>query len=102
MIYNIYSKLFPFFQYRHRGDDVKSIYNDDYITIIFTLRNVREKLDLTQGELAARLNVNQSFISKVENRERRLDVIEFLSWVDALGVSITDILPKKYYKENDK
>jgi len=81
---------------------MKSIYADDYIVIISTLRNVREKLNLTQEELAARLNVNQSFISKVENRERRLDVIEFLSWVDALGVSITDILPQKYYKKDDK
>lgn len=81
---------------------MKSIYADDYIAIISSLRNVREKLNLTQGELAARLNVNQSFISKVENRERRLDVIEFLSWVDALGVSITDILPKKYFQEDDK
>ena len=81
---------------------MKSIYADDYIVIISTLRNAREKLNLTQEELAARLSVNQSFISKVENRERRLDVIEFLSWVDALGVSITDILPQKYYKKDDK
>ncbi|SCG83076.1 hypothetical protein DW1_1505 [Proteiniborus sp. DW1] len=81
---------------------MKSIYTDDYIFIISALRNVRLKKNITQEEMAFRLNVNQSFISKVENRERRLDVIEFLSWIDALGVSISDILPQKYYRGDDK
>lgn len=80
---------------------MKSIYSDDYIIIISTMRYIRQKLNITQDELAQRLNVKQSFISKVENRERRLDVIEFLSWVDALGVSIEDILPQKYLKGSD-
>lgn len=80
---------------------MKSIYTDDYIIIISSMRNIRKKLNITQSDLAQRLNAPQSFISKVENRERRLDVIEFLSWVDALGVSVEDILPKKYLKETD-
>lgn len=46
--------------------------------------------------MAKQLNATQSFISKVENRERRLDVIELLSWIDALGVSVSDVLPEKY------
>lgn len=51
--------------------------------------------------MAKMLNVTQSFISKVENRERRLDVIELLSWIDALGVSASDVLPEKYIGGND-
>lgn len=78
---------------------MKSIYADDYIYIISALRNVRMKKNITQAEMALRLDVNQSLISKVENRERRLDVIEFLSWIDALEIAISDILPQKYYKE---
>ena len=75
---------------------MKSIYTDDYINIISVLRAIRINKNITQAEIAKRLNATQSFISKVENRERRLDVIELLSWIDALGVSVSDVLPEKY------
>ena len=75
---------------------MKSIYSDDYISIISTLRAIRINKNITQVEIAKLLNVTQSFVSKVENRERRLDVVEFLMWIDILGVSVEDVLPKKY------
>ena len=75
---------------------MKSIYTDDYINIISVLRAIRINKNITQAEMAKRLNTTQSFVSKVENRERRLDVIEWLSWIDALGVSVSDVLPPKY------
>lgn len=75
---------------------MKSIYTDDYIYIISALRAVRINKNITQAEMAKKMNVTQSFISKVENRERRLDVIELLSWIDALGVPVSDVLPPKY------
>ena len=75
---------------------MKSIYTDDYINIISVLRAIRINKNITQAEIAKRLNTTQSFVSKVENRERRLDVIELLSWIDALGVSVSDVLPEKY------
>ena len=79
---------------------MKSIYTDDYINIISILRTIRINKNITQAEMAKILNTSQSFISKVENRERRLDVIELLSWIDALDVSVSDILPGKYIGEN--
>lgn len=75
---------------------MKSIYTDDYIHIISALRAIRISQNITQTELARQLNVTQAFISKVENRERRLDVVELLSWIDALNISLFDILPEKY------
>lgn len=84
-----------------KGDYMKSIYTDDYINIIAVLRAIRINKNITQAEMAKMLNVTQSFISKVENRERRLDVIELLSWIDALGVSASDVLPEKYIGGND-
>lgn len=75
---------------------MKSIYTDDYINIISVLRAIRMNKNITQAEIAKRLNTTQSFVSKVENRERRLDVIELLSWIDALGASVSDVLPEKY------
>ena len=79
---------------------MKSIYTDDYINIISVLRAIRINKNITQAEMAKRLNTTQSFVSKVENRERRLDVIELLSWIDALGVSVSDVLPEKYIGGN--
>lgn len=78
---------------------MKSIYSDDYISIILALRQIRISKKITQTDLAVRLGVHQSFISKIENRERRLDVVEFLSWIDALDVSVNDVLPPKYRNE---
>lgn len=79
---------------------MKSIYADDYINIISVLRATRINKNITQAEMAKLLNTTQSFVSKVENRERRLDVIELLSWIDALGVSVSDVLPEKYIGGN--
>lgn len=81
---------------------MKSIYRDDYIRIISVLRAIRIKQNITQAEMAKHMNTTQSFVSKVENRERRLDVMEFLSWVDALEVSVSDVLPEKYTGGNPK
>ena len=78
---------------------MKSIYSDDYISIILALRQIRISKKITQTDLAVRLGVHQSFISKIANRERRLDVVEFLSWIDAVGVSVNDVLPPKYRNE---
>lgn len=40
---------------------------------------------MTQVELAARLRRHQSFVSKYERGERRLDVVEFCLVAEALG-----------------
>ena len=51
------------------------------------LKAQRESRGLTMRELAARMALPHSFIGKVEQRERRLDVIEYLHYCQALGVS---------------
>lgn len=39
---------------------------------------------MTQVELARRLEKPQSYVSKVEILERRIDVIELIDWLNAL------------------
>ncbi len=51
------------------------------------LRNAREEKGLTQIELADRLGQTQSFVSKVERGERRLDIVELHAFCIAIGVS---------------
>ena len=41
-------------------------------------------------DLALLLSVPHSFIGKVEQAERRLDVVEFLTYCEALNVSPVD------------
>ncbi|SNX59197.1 transcriptional regulator, XRE family [Nitrosomonas ureae] len=73
---------------------MKSINSDEYHSFLECLISARKNADLTQQELADRLNKPQSFVSKYENRERRLDVIEFLQIVRAIGVSPSEVLRK--------
>lgn len=46
----------------------------------------RKAAGIRQIDLAARLEKPQSYISKVEGRERRLDVGEYVVWMQALGI----------------
>jgi DNA-binding XRE family transcriptional regulator len=64
----------------------KSIHLREYRLFLEMLRHARELAGLTQEEVAARLNASQSFVSKCERGERRLDVVELRSWCVALGI----------------
>jgi transcriptional regulator with XRE-family HTH domain len=58
------------------------------------LIEARRKAGFTQIELAQKLSKPQSFVSKYELGERRLDVIEFLEVAEALGVNPEKVLRK--------
>lgn len=49
------------------------------------LIQAREEAGLSQQELADRLGRHQTFVSKCERGERRMDVIEFLEVMKAIG-----------------
>ncbi len=53
------------------------------------LRTIRREREVTQAELADRLAVPQSVISKVERGERRLDLAELKAVCEALGTSVS-------------
>ena len=46
----------------------------------------------TQAELARRLGKPQSYISKVESGERRLDLVEYVYWCKALSIDPADLI----------
>ena len=54
----------------------KSIHSKDYAVFLRHLREARKSAGLTQAQLARKLGQTQSFVSKCERGERRLDVIE--------------------------
>lgn len=63
----------------------KSIYDEEYRTLIDALKVARKAAGLTQQDLADKLGRPQSFVAKVEGYERRLDVVEFLHLCRAVG-----------------
>lgn len=56
------------------------------------LVRVRERAGLKQSDVAARLGVPASYLSKIENGTRRLDVIELIQIAEAMGVDAADIV----------
>ena len=59
----------------------------------------RDRIGMTQVELAAALHRPQSLVSRTEQGERRLDVIEFVNWCSALGSQAADVLAELERRE---
>ena len=66
--------------------------HDRYSLLQDALIEIRHARGLTQVEVANRLNKPQSYVSKYESGERRLDVVEFLDICDALETNPMSIL----------
>ena len=54
----------------------KSIYSKDYRNVIQKLKKARLDVGLKQSEVAQKLKKPQSYISKIERGERRVDITE--------------------------
>ncbi|MGI8548533.1 MAG: helix-turn-helix domain-containing protein [Gemmatimonadaceae bacterium] len=79
----------------------KTLFSRDSQIFLRLLREARENARLTQAELAGRLGTTQSFISKCERGERRLDIVELRAWCKALTVSFT-AFALRFDKASDK
>lgn len=60
----------------------KTIHSKKYRVLIGKLRDARKEAGLTQLQVAKKLKKTQSYISKVEAGEQRVDVIELKMFVD--------------------
>jgi transcriptional regulator with XRE-family HTH domain len=71
---------------------MKSTYSQRYEMFREALKQARLDQGLTQKAVAERLNVPRSFVSKYENGDRRLDVVEFIAAAKALDMDYHGIL----------
>jgi transcriptional regulator with XRE-family HTH domain len=70
----------------------RSAFSRKHQSFLKLLVQARENAGLTQVSLAKRLGRPQSFVSKYERGERRLDVIEFLEVARALSLDPVRII----------
>ena len=62
-----------------------STYSTEYAHLLEELRSARTSAGVSQVQLADYLGQLQTYVSKCELGDRRLDVIELRSWIIALG-----------------
>jgi transcriptional regulator with XRE-family HTH domain len=70
----------------------KSVFSDRYRRFLKMLVDARTEAGITQVQLAEVLGWQQTDISKVERGERRLDLVEFLEFAEALKIDAADIV----------
>ena len=56
------------------------------------LKRIRQERGIRQTELADRLGVPQSFVSKYESGDRRLDILELRKVCEAIGVPFEEFI----------
>ena len=76
-----------YFGLQHRQVS-KSTFTAEYRVFCELLRELRIKKGVTQTALSAALGMAQSFVSKYEMGERRLDFVEVHRLCDELGVDL--------------
>jgi len=73
-----------------------SIYSPEYRRLLAKLKAARIEAGLTQSDVAGRLNRPQSYVSKCESGERRIDVIELSHFAQVYGK------PVSFFIEDDQ
>ena len=66
----------------------KSIYSKEYRKVVERLKKAREEVKLKQTEVAKKLSRPQSYISKIERGEPRIDIMELKKIADIYKKSL--------------
>ena len=80
---------------RHGGQDrvsTKAKFADELVILGEVLARIRERAGLKQGDVAARLGLPASYLSKVESGTRRLDVIEFVRLIEVMNLDAAEAI----------
>ncbi len=81
----------------------KTVFGGDHQHLVAVVAEARKRSGLTQGEVAARIGKDQTFISIIERGQRRIDILEFVALARAMGADpeklfrdVLKRLPKKF------
>ena len=67
---------------------VKAIYSNEHRTLVERLKKARKEAGLGQEEVAKILKVSQSYISKIESGQRRVDIVQLKAFAKIYGKQI--------------
>ncbi|EAQ32564.1 helix-turn-helix domain-containing protein [Idiomarina baltica] len=68
----------------------KTLHSPQHQRLVAWLKKARCDQGLTMRDLAVKLGVPHSFVGKVEQGERRLDLVEFIQYCECLGLKPED------------
>ena len=71
----------------------KAIYSKEQKILVEKLRKAREDAGLDQTQAAQKLGTTQSYISKLESGQRRIDVIQLKELAKIYKKKIKDLIP---------
>jgi transcriptional regulator with XRE-family HTH domain len=71
----------------------KTIYSRDHKTLILRLKKAREEAGLQQQDVARLLKRTQSYVSKLEAGQRRIDVVQLKTLAKIYKKRIEDFMP---------
>tara|TARA_R110002096_G_scaffold212550_1_gene400036 strand:+ start:274 stop:546 length:273 start_codon:yes stop_codon:yes gene_type:complete len=74
------------------GSLKKNLYTQRQRILLDLLRETRKEAGLRQDDVAKRLGRPQSFVSKYESGERRLDILELYDICKAMGLTLNDFV----------
>ena len=80
---------------RHGGRDrvsTKAKLADELVILGEVLVAARERAKLKQNDVAAKLDLPASYLSKIENGTRRLDVIELIQIAEAMDSDPAELI----------
>lgn len=75
----------------------KSLFRTKQKAFLNLLREMREEAGLRQIDVATRLKQPQSFVSKCESGERRLDLLELEQVCEACGIALVEFV-RRYHE----
>ncbi|MCS4293766.1 transcriptional regulator with XRE-family HTH domain [Comamonas sp. BIGb0152] len=78
----------------------RSTHNPNYQLLLSVLTSTRKRMGVSQVELAQRLGNTQTFVSKCERGERRIDAVELVEFAEALGVPPLEVMTE-YLERRD-
>jgi transcriptional regulator with XRE-family HTH domain len=68
------------------------VISPEYRSAIEAIKDARQNLGISQRELARRLGKPPSFVNKIEQLERRLDILEFVAIAKAMQIDPQKLL----------
>lgn len=71
---------------------MKANLKKDYLVVTELLYRLRINAGITQLQLAKLLNVPQSYISKIETGERRIDIVELKEFCKVLNSNLLEFV----------